>query len=187
MTPRSIPAILLLLAATAAQATPGPEVVFDGELQIATGVPAYCPLGLVTGGHDVSAVVVSFDLDLDRVGFDSADGDGDGVPDGILFPLGAPEMVHVAFDAGDTDGELDILLANLSGLPFLDGLLLEIELLPAGDGLIAAWVGCSQNPPASFGDPGGQDIPGICVVTGAEVFADGFESGDLGTWTASSG
>ncbi len=181
---------LLALAAVAAEAQePGPQLVLHGEQQTSLGVPVFVPVDLIKHGHDVTAVAFSLAIDLDRLGFNRADDDGDGIPDGVTFPLGQPELVYVAFAADGDDGEdgkLDVMLANLSGLPLLDGLLLEVELLPAADGWVASWIRFSLDPPPSFGGADGLDIPGTWVVTGAEIFSDGFESGDLGAWTSTS-
>ncbi len=136
-----------------------------------------------------TAEAFSLEIDLDDLGFDSTDDDGDGILDAVTFPLGEPELVYVAFAADSADGDdgqLDVMLANLSGLPLLDGLLLEVELLPAADGWVASWIRFSLDPPPSFGGADGLDIRGTWVVLGAELFADGFESGDLGAWASSS-
>ncbi len=135
--------------------------MLHGEQQTALGVPVFVPVDLIKNDHDVTAVAFSLDIDLEYLGFDPADDDGD-------------------------DGRLDVMLANLSGLPLLDGLLLEVELLPAADGWVASWIRFSLDPPPSFGGADGLDIPGTWVVLGAELFADGFESGGVGAWTSSS-
>ena len=163
---------------------PGPELRLDGTLAMTLGVPLFVPIDFTANGFMITVIAFSLDLDLDRLDFDPSDDDGDGVPDAVLFPLGTPGLTFVTFDAGDSDGELDVLLANLSGLPLPEGLLIELEVVPLTDGTVASSIAFSQHPPASFGDSEGQDVPGTAVVTGAaEIFADGFESGDLGAWS----
>ncbi len=182
---RPLPAILLVLAAVAAQAQgSGPQLVLHGDQETSVGVPVFVPVELIKNGHDVTAVVFSLEIDLDRLGFDPADSDEDGIPDDVIFPLGEPELVYVVFEADGDDGRLDVMLANLSGLPLLDGVLLEVELLPAASGWVASWIHFSLDPPPSFGGADGLDIPGTWVVLGAELFADGFESGGLGAWSS---
>ncbi len=81
--PRPVLAMLLLptLAAVAAGAQePGPQLVLHGEQQTSLGVPVFVPVDLIKNGHDVTAVAFSLAIDLDRLGFDPADDDGDGIP-----------------------------------------------------------------------------------------------------------
>jgi hypothetical protein len=187
---RRTTAVFLALAASAGAVLAGdagPVLAVDGELRTETGVAVTIPVGFAAGGHTITTVVFSLDLDLDRLGFDPADGDGDGVPDRVRFPQGAPPLTIVDFDAADEQGELDFLLANLSGFPLPEGVLVEIEAEAAGPGYVASWIRFSRNPPPSFGDDQGQSVPGTAVVLGVEIFADGFESGDLCGWDVDTG
>ena len=143
------------------------------------------PLELLHNGFTVSAVAFSLDLDVGRLDLDPADADLDGVPDSITLFGDQPEVVVVNWDAGDADGELDVLLANLSGLPLPEGLIMEFELIPSGGGVVASWIRFSSDPPPSFSDDQGVDLEGTAVVLGALVFADGFESGDVSAWSSS--
>ena len=45
----------------------------------------------------------------------------DGIPDAVTLPAGEPSVVVIDYDADDADGELDVLLANLSGAPLAEG------------------------------------------------------------------
>ena len=164
----------------------GPQLILDGGIEATVGVPIFVPLTFTGGGHEITAIAFSLDLDLDALQLDSADDNGDGIPDAVSFPFGAAGFTIVSFDATDQDAELDILLAELSGLPFSDGLLLEIEVVPTGVGQVADWIRFSRNPAPSFGNAQGQDVPGSATVTGSGlIFADGFESGDLSRWQKS--
>ncbi len=183
---RRLPAVILLLAAPAVRAQTGPELVLDGELPMTPAVSVSLPLDFTDHGHLITAIAFLLEIDLDHVGFDPAGGDGDGVPDAVSFPQGAAELTFVEFGADGDDGEIAVLLANLSGLPFPDGLLMEIEMLPVTSGWVVSSTRFSQDPAATFGDAGGSDIPGTASVAGAAIFADGFESGDLAAWTGSS-
>lgn len=158
--------LLLLAAAASAQTPPGPELVLDGTASLTAGVPVRVAVAFADHGHAITAIAFSLDLDLDRLGFDPADRDGDGVPDAVSFPLGAPSLAFVDFDAADADGELDVVLADLSGLPLAAGPRLEIELLPVGGGQVASFIRYSEDPPPSFGDARGQDVEGTAVVSG---------------------
>ncbi len=180
---RPVTAILLALAAVATEAqVPGPQLVLDGDQLTSAGIPVFVPVDLIENGFDVTAVVFSLEIDLERLDFDPTDSDGDGVPDDVTFPLGPADLVFVDFEADGEEGKLNVLLANLSGLPLPDGPLLEIELLPDIQVWVASWIGFSLDPPPSFGSATGQDIPGTWIVLGAELFADGFESGDFRAW-----
>ncbi len=183
---RLFPIMMLLLAAPAARGQTGPELILDGEIRLTPPDPVSVPLDFIDNGHLITAIAFLLEIDLDHVGFDPADDDGDGVPDAVTFPQGAAELTFVEFGADGADGELAVLLANLSGLPFPDGLLMEIEMLPVTSGWVVSWTRFSQDPAPSFGDAGGMDIPGTALVAGAAIFADGFESGDLAAWSGSS-
>ncbi len=159
-----------------------PLLVVDGELQIDPGVAVTAPFYFTAADLPVVAIAFSLDLDLDSLVFDPADNDGDGVPDAVSFPLGGAAVTAVDFDATDDDGELDVLLANLSGPLLPEGLFMEIELLPAATGWVSTWLRFSGSPEPSFGDDQGQAVPGSAVVLGP-LFTDGFESGDLTGWS----
>lgn len=182
---RTFPIVALLLVANVAPGQTGPQLVLDGEIQTTPAVPVPVPLDFVSHGHAITAIAFLLELDLDHVGFDPADDDGDGVPDAVTFPQGAPGLTFVEFGVDGARGEIAVLLANLSGLPFPDGPLMEIEMLPVTSGWLVSRTRFSRDPAPSFGDATGTDIPGTATVAGAGIFADGFESGDLGAWTGS--
>ena len=166
---------------TFADELPGPELRLDGTLPMTPGVPLFVPIDFTANGFMISAIAFSLDLDLDRLEFDASDDDGDGVPDAVHVPID-PGLTFVTFDADDADGELDNLLDNFSA-PLPEGLLIELEVVPLCGGWVASAIDFSLDPSASFGDLDGQDVPGTAMVTRvAEIFADGFESGDLGAW-----
>ncbi len=160
--------LLLLASAVSAQGPPGPGLVLDGTLSLSAGVAVNVPVDFTSHGHAITAVAFSLDIDVDQLGFDPADGDGDGRPDTVSFPFGEPSLTFVRFNAADIDGELDIVLGNLSGQPLTDGLRVVIELLPTGGGQVAEFVRYSQDPPPSFGNAQGQDVSGTAVVTVGE-------------------
>ncbi len=173
---------LLAAATVSGDEPPGPALLIDGTLPMTPSVPLFVPIDF--SANDFMICAIAFSLDLDRLDFDDRDDDGDGVPDAVRFPLGAPALTFVTFDAEDDGGELDILLANLSGLPLPEGLLIELEIVPASCGWVASAIAFSSEPQVSFGDCDGLDVQGIAVVvTGGAIFADGFESGDLCAWS----
>ncbi len=174
-----------LLAAGAAGAQPGPTLVLDGSLPTVPQVQVAVPLGFTNGGHAITAIAFSLDLDPAGLAFDPTDSEPDGVPDSVTLPAGMPQIVVVDYDPADVDGELDVLLANLSGPPLPEGVIMEFELTPSQSGIVASWIRFSDDPPPSFSNDQGEDVEGTAIVLGDElIFADGFESGDTSSWPA---
>ncbi|MCP3980238.1 MAG: hypothetical protein GY716_13110, partial [bacterium] len=139
-------------------------------------------------GHPITAIAFSLDLDPAGLAFDPTDADLDGVPDAVTLPAGVPPVVVVNYDPADADGELDVLLADLSGTPLPEGVILEIEVTPSQSGTAAEWIRFSEDPPPSFSNDLGEDVCGSIQVLGSGViFADGFETGDTCFWSSSTG
>ena len=175
-----------LLAAGVAGAQPGPVLILDASPRTTPGIPTVLPLGFTNSGHAITAIAFSLDLDPAGLTFDATDADMDGVPDAITLPAGMPPVVVIDFDPADSDGELDVLLADLSGTPLAEGIILELELTPSQSGRAASWIGFSEDPPPSFANAQGEDVCGAARVLGTGVvFADGFESGDTCAWSGS--
>ncbi len=173
------------LAAGAAGAQSAPALILDGSLPTQPQVPVAVPLGFTGGGHAITAIAFSLDLDPAGLAFDATDADLNGVPDAVTLPAGMPEVLVVDYDPDDLDGELDVLLANLSGLPLPEGVIIEFELTSSQNGIGATWIGFSSNPPPSFSNDQGQDVEGTAIVLGHElIFADGFEGGDTASWAS---
>ncbi len=174
---------LLTLGLATAGAQSGPALVLDANQPTSPGIPVAVPLGFADHGHTIAAVVFSFDLDPAGLAFDPTDADMDGIPDAVTLPAGMPSIVVIDYDGTDLDGEIDVLLANLSGTPLAEGVILELELTANQSGTVASWIGFSGDPPPSFSNDQGQDVEGTAVVLDNEVvFADGFESGDTSAW-----
>lgn len=184
--PRQLLGLLMLfgLYAIAARADTGPALLLDAGQTTVPGLQLSAPLGFANAGHHITAIAFSLDLDGQALSFDSADSDGDGIPEGVALVGEPPEWVLVTFDAQDPAGELDVLLANPSGMPLAEGVILELRVTPIGQGALAAWIRFAEEPPPSFGDHLGQDVPGTAeVVDGSALFADGFECGAASAWS----
>jgi len=178
---------LLISCLTAGLATarvPAPVLILDAAIQANPGQPLTLSLGFDSGGHAISALVFSLDIDRSRLTFDPTDANQDGVPDSVTLPEGVPSITVINWDPADSDGEIDVLLSNLSGAALPQGVILEFELTPDQGGWAADWVAFSDDPPASFGNDLGQDVAGTTEVLGlGAIFVDGFESGDTGAWS----
>ena len=137
--------------------------------------------GLTSNGHAVGSFAFSLDLDPALFPLAAVDADGDGRPDHLRFPNGKPGLARVAFDAGDEDGELDVLLAALRRSPLAEGFLVEVGVpVPA---VPAGGLRLSATPAPSFGTVTGADVDGRTSVEGTVLFVDGFESGDTSAWS----
>ncbi len=158
--------------------SPGPVWDFttgcDGDgpnLTIPDRIPAYpggsveVPIEYTSNGHEISALTFSVDFDEGCLSFDDTDGDGDDIPDAVTLNIPGEFNASVTYDSQDTDGELDIFIADLfpplSGLP--DGTLATIELTvtctPSDEPIIVP-VNFSSDPSPSFGNTAGQSVSG---------------------------
>jgi uncharacterized repeat protein (TIGR01451 family) len=151
-----------------------PEILISTVLE---GGMTWIRALLTPNGHELGSV--AFSLDLDPQGLSAVDINADGVPDNLRFPNGQVSLTRVQFDAEDTDGELDILLADFTGSALRDGVLVEVGIpVPTLSGLRL-----SGAPTPSFGTVTGGDVDGRVTVAGDLLFVNGFESGDMGAWS----
>ena len=139
-------------------------------------------------GASINSLVMSLDYDATRLAFDATDADMDGLPDAVTLLGATSGLVDVSFDAADSDGELDIFLTDADAVPqvLADGALLQVRFqsLSSASELYRAVLFASQ-PSVSFGDVEGRSVLGEARVSPPVLFADGFESGTLGGWSAS--
>ena len=147
------------------------------------GARCFVPLALRYDDATINAMVFSIDINTNRLLFDPADHNGDGVPDAVSFPAGMPSIAYVDYDPNDADGEIDVMLTNLSGAPLPQDIILEFEFISIRRGSIFNRIRFSDDPPPSFGDAQGQNVAGTAQVLGHKIFADGFESGNTRAWS----
>ncbi len=147
------------------------------------GRPYTLPVSFAYEDTTITALVFSIDVDTRWLRFNPADDDGDGVPDSVTLPSGTPSIVFVGWDPDDTGGELDVMLANLTGVPLPQGMILKVKFRPRHEGSMFGRLVFSDDPPASFGDVQGQHVDGTTVVFALPFFSDGFESGDTSAWS----
>jgi len=142
---------------------PPATLMVNGDRRLEAGDTVWVPV-VLRRGAGLSSVAFSLDLDAGRLAFDATDADGDGIPDAVRFPQGSPFLAQVRFDAGDADGELDVVLAEGPGWGLGDGVVLEIAVTALAGGPLADGLRFSTAPAASFGGSRGQDVPGRALV-----------------------
>lgn len=124
------------------------------------------PITLNTNALGVAATTFSIDYDTNCLEFDPADNDGDGIPDALALSLPAGFQASIQVDLTDTNGEIDLFIAD--AFPPLttltDGLLATLALTarcqPPTGAKIDTFVGFSTEPLATFSDVTGHTIPG---------------------------
>ncbi len=154
---------------------PTPELKVPAHIPAVSGQPFPAPVQFTANGSSIASLVFSIDFDQQCLSFNPADGNGDGIPDAIAFAALTGFTKNAAFDANDTDGEIDITLLDiappLQALP--DGTLAAITFNPScqpqpGQTRTAA-IAFSTAPAASFGSTTGQSITGRTVDGSADI------------------
>ncbi|MEM7118036.1 MAG: cohesin domain-containing protein [Chloroflexota bacterium] len=128
----------------------------------APGSEVTLPVSLNPGGQAINATAFSIDIDQALLSFDSSDADANGIPDGVVLNLPAGFNASVSYDATDSDGELDIVIFNMSANPTAlpAGELLAVTVTTADVSSASADVAFSLQPTASFGSTAGESISG---------------------------
>lgn len=148
-------------------------IIGDPTLSISESIVAQfgdsvsVPVNYDSNGEQIASIAFSIDHDQTCLTFDPTDANLDGVPDAITINTPASlNFVSVSYDAGDLDGELDFLIADVS-VPFsslADGAIATIEYTatcePAAGQTVIAPINFSTEPPGSFSGLVGEDIPG---------------------------
>lgn len=141
----------------------GPELIIPNQVPAEAGGTVTVPVTLTANGNAITSLIFSVDYDAAWLSLDPTDSDEDGIPDAVTFDVPAAFATSATFDGNDTDGEIDVMIADLSpplaGLP--DGDVLSITLEVASpSGATEAAVNFSHDPPASFGNTEGQSVAG---------------------------
>ena len=131
---------------------------------------------LTTHGNSIAATAFSIDYDESCLSFDDTDGDADNIPDDLAFNLPAGFAVTAFHDLGDSDGEIDVSIADLAppiGL-LSDDAILTITFTstcsPATGATIVAPVGFSADPAATFSDDLAVDVAGTTADGSVEIW-----------------
>lgn len=170
------------------------EVSVPESTAAASGETVDVPLSLATHGQSVSSLAFSIDLDDTCLGFDPTDLTMDGLPDALAVSVPADFDVTAFYDAVDTDGELDLVIADVPPEATLtDGVLatvtLDVLCAPDPGTTLAASVEFSPDPAVSAGDTAGQAVAGRSKGGAVAIYpgARGDCNGDLGVDAADVG
>ncbi|MEZ4709765.1 MAG: Ig-like domain-containing protein [Caldilineaceae bacterium] len=153
-----------------AQSADGPTLTVQDGLSVNAGSVITVPIAFASNGSPIAGIGLSLDFDQTCLAFDASDADGNHIPDAIHFDL-SPQFVHsVAYDAADTDGEIDILIADYT--PPLATLADSAQLIrvrftavcqpesPAGQ---ESLINFSTRPAVTFSDLDGRDVSGSAI------------------------
>ena len=155
----------------------------DPELSVAPLIPGAeletvdVDVDLTTNGSSIAATAFSIDYDESCLSFDDTDGDADNIPDDLAFNLPAGFAVTAFHDLGDTDGEIDVSIADLAPpiATLADDAILTITFTstcsPATGATIVAPVGFSSDPAATFSDDLAIDIAGTTADGSVEIWS----------------
>ena len=176
------PAGAIHLSVEGAAAAQGqPQLLIPKGLEPGSDGNVTFPVRLAANGATISSLLFSLDLDPQCLVFNPADADRNGRPDAVTISVPSGFTTSVAYDAGDADGELDLLVADYSP-PFAilaDGALASIRLgiacRPSDGTAIDIPVPFSLARAASFSMPSGSELPGQTVdgsihVSGGKSF-----------------
>lgn len=174
-----IPGIFLIyvLSATGIKwvaASNGPNLAIPNQIPVSPSSTVVVPVTFTSNGNSISSTIFSIDYDQNNLSFDDTDSNGDGIPDTVTFNTPATFSVTALFDSTDTDGEIDVVIADLTP-PFSllsDGVIVEITLSTQSvQSPVEAPVIFSNEPLASFGDNQGFSVPG--TADGGSVLIGG--------------
>ena len=153
----------------------GPHLNIPDHIPAYAGQEVVVPVAFTGNGNDIASTIFSLDFDENCLSFDPTDGDQDGLPDAVTFDLPGGFNGSVTFDGSDSDGELDFYIADV--FPPLGSLsdgsivsvTLDVTCQPTSTAI--APVGFSADPPATFGNTGGQSVPGTTSGGSVEILA----------------
>jgi photosystem II stability/assembly factor-like uncharacterized protein len=183
-TPTSTPTRTPTPTATYTPTPNSPSLNIPANVSASVGQPVQVPVQFISNGAAISAVTFSIDYDHTCLTFDSADSDGDGIPNGVSFNLPTAFAGGVVFNSADTAGELDFTIGDYA--PPLASLssqtLATITFVPKSACQPATGVtrtiavNFASQPTASFGSSAGGSISGS--TTNGSVSLSAIRSGD---------
>lgn len=156
----------------------------DGPgISVPDGTTAYpqdivsVPISFIGRGHAIATTDFSLDLPETCLSFDPHDTDQDGIPDAISFSLPPAFQPTVDFDATDTNGEIDIVIADtvapLASLP--DSVIATVELnvncRPTPGTTLTATLAFANAPWASFLTTNEEQVLGTTTGTTVRILS----------------
>jgi PKD repeat protein len=104
---------------TTVAAAPRPQLTIAQAVDGAPGGTVSLALSFAAQGQNVSSLLFSIDFDEQRLSFSTVDSDNNCAPDAIQFSAALPaSFIKCAdFDAADTNGEIDVRIADFSATP----------------------------------------------------------------------
>lgn len=155
-------------AAPLAQTTGGPVVALPQRYPAQAAATVVIPITFDPAGKQVGATAFSIDYDEACLAFEYTDANHDGRPDSVVVYTPPGYFAWIFFNAADTDGELDIALADLMPpvATLAAGTLVEISLhivctpQPPATEREAALLFSSDPPPSNGSLQGGYIAPG---------------------------
>ncbi|MBS1252927.1 MAG: hypothetical protein MAG451_01970 [Anaerolineales bacterium] len=148
----------------------GPALSMPEEASVA-GDSLTVPISFAANGHPITSLVFSVDYDEDWLSFDPTDRDGNGIPDGVILNLPGAFDARVTFNANDTDGELDIFIADITPplSAVADGIVGFVTLnVDHSRATALRSLRFSIEPAASFGSTLGLSVPGTATPTAGQ-------------------
>ena len=150
------------------------DTVADNKAGAATVSVSFDP-----SDSKINAATFSLNYDESKLSFNDADGDQNGMPDGVSVTVPAGYQVAVTHDSADINGEIDIAIFSLSPTApeLAKGNLVEVTFDVAEDADSFAAVTFSHNPEPSLGSASGSSIPvgtatngGVAINTIYKIF-----------------
>lgn len=175
--------VLVSLTAAALASLYGPATVhaqtglilrIGSGLRATEGETVTVPIGYISNGADIAAVVFSIDFDEACFSLDPRDENQDGRPDAIAVAIPAGLFASITYDSSDTNGEIDVIIADyfppfatLADSDQLLAITFDTICVPPAGGEEKASVNFSTEPAPSFGGTSGQSVTG--TTTGSTV------------------
>lgn len=154
-----------------AHAQTAPTLTIPQNLSAAAGTQMQVPIQFAANSHSITSIIFSLDFDQGCLSLDPTDADQDGSPDAVVFNVSSSFGAGATYNPADTDGELDITIADfstpLAALPTGTPVVITFNVAGNCAGRSAA-VTFSNMPSPSFGNTSGQSVPGIAI--GSSVY-----------------
>jgi hypothetical protein len=151
----------------------GPTLTIPNQVPAQVSQLTTITIAFAPDTASVSSMIFSVDFDTSRLTFNPADTDSNGIPDAITFHTPGAFFTQVTYNAADTDGELDFMVADMSPpLTAIPGGNIVSITFTAGTTTGDTPVLFSADPPVSFGSTAGGSVAGT-GVNGSVLISSG--------------